>query len=272
MNNKITCVIPSYNQGRFLGEAIASIVEQKKFPQVELILMDGGSKDNSLEIINKHKKYFHYYSSEKDGGQAAAINEGVRKGRGEYVCWLNSDDRLEQDAFLRQIDFIQNNPGTVAVHGLGQNIDENGDIISMYPSLEVNYENMLKSCPVCQPTVMVTRKAWEAVGGLNESFNICLDYDLWWRLEKLGEFGFIKEILASTRIHGETKTARLRQQHYHEVYRILKREHGSVPIKWWVTGFFEEKYGCFPKDSNLLQRVRAFFCLPKYYRDNCIKG
>ncbi len=272
MKHKITCIIPSYNQGQFLEEAILSVVGQQYFPKVELVLMDGGSDDGSVEIIDKYKKYLYYYSTGKDGGQSAAINKGVVKGTGKYICWLNSDDRLEHDALINQINFLESNPSTIAVHGYGQNIDEQGNFISMYPSKEMNYKNLLSSCPVCQPTVMVVRDAWERVGGLDESLNVCLDYDLWWKINELGHFGFTKKILASTRIHGDTKTANLRLQHYQEAYKILNREHGSVPYKWWITGLFEEKYSCFPKEASLMQKMCALLCLPKYYWDNCRKG
>ena len=106
---KLSIVVPSYNQGKYLEEALLSVISQHR-NDVELIVMDGGSTDNSVEIIKKYRNNIAYWQSKKDKGQSDAINEGFRIAKGEYVTWLNSDDILVNGALDLIIATIDRNP------------------------------------------------------------------------------------------------------------------------------------------------------------------
>ena len=265
----ITCVIPSLNQGCFIEETIKSVISQDCFEKVELVVMDGGSSDDTLNILDRYKKYFHSVNSERDKGQAAAINKGVAIGGGNYVCWLNSDDLLLPGAMQLQIEFLREHPNIKVVHGIGINIGEHGSYLSQYPSGLVDNQTMIKGCPVSQPTMMMMRETWEEVQGLDESLQMCMDYDLWWRVMKVADFGFIPHELACTRIHDLTKTKTMRHAYYRESFKILKREINYIPLKWMINGLFEEIVGCYPRQASYWQRCAALAMAPKYYWNNC---
>ena len=106
---KISIVVPSFNQGNYLEETFRSIIGQG-YPCVEIIVMDGGSTDNSVDVIKKYEKYITYWQSQKDNGQSDAINSGFRKATGDYVTWLNSDDVLLPGALLNIAKTIEKHP------------------------------------------------------------------------------------------------------------------------------------------------------------------
>ena len=263
-NVNVTCVIPSLNQGEFIEKAILSLQNQDL--PVQLVLMDGGSNDDTLKVVSRYRKHLHYLVSQPDRGQAAAINQGVTLGDGRYVCWLNADDILLPGALQQQIRFLEEHPKSPAVHGIGVNIDAADRRLGLYPSRPATRSNLVRGCPVCQPTTLIRRTAWEKTGGLDESFQVCLDYDLWWRLEPLGEIGFIPRELACNRVHSNTKTTRLRHQHYREAYRILRREMGRVPAKWLLDGWFETSTGSYPRQASARQWLTALYQAPSFFQ------
>lgn len=227
----VTVVVPSYEQGRFLGRALASIVEQA-IP-MELFVLDAGSSDESIDVIHEWESHITSWRSRPDGGQAAAINEGIAQGSAPYVCWVNSDDWLLPGALVKMVAALESS-GAAFAYGRAYNGMQDAQHSPVWVE-PFDVERLATRCIIAQPATLIKRAAWEAVGGLDTALKMAMDYDLWWRLYK--EFGapeFVDDFLAVNRLHGMTKTRRFRREHYREAISIVRRHHGSVPWKWWL--------------------------------------
>jgi GT2 family glycosyltransferase len=229
----VTVVVPSLNQGRFLEKALASIFAQDV--PVEVFVMDGGSTDNSLDVIRKWESKLAGWRSRPDEGQAAAINEGMARGSAPYVCWLNSDDLFGKDGLRRMIRTMQGSPTSKFAYGRCWTISEKGRRLMPYITMPFSPRLFANFCFIAQPATIIRRDAWESAGGLNEGMHLAFDYDLWWRLMREYDIPtYCRDFVASTRMHGETKTANLSERHYAESIAVVKRNWKNVPIKWSI--------------------------------------
>jgi GT2 family glycosyltransferase len=229
----VTIAVPSYNQGHFLEGALNSILEQKL--PVEIFVADAGSIDRSISIIKKFEGRLAGWRSHADRGQAAAINESIGKGTATYVGWLNSDDMLLSGGLKRLVDALENNPSAPAAYGrVWNHIEATGSRRPVWVE-PFSKKRLAMRCIVSQPGTLIRRSAWEAVGGLDESLRMAIDYDLWWRLYKnFAPLEFIDEFVALNRDHADTKTNTQRQLHYREAIAIVRKYNGRVPMKWWL--------------------------------------
>ena len=229
----VTVVVPSYNQGRFLEEALQSIAAQS-VPN-EIFVMDGGSTDDSVSIIRAWESRLAGWRSHKDAGQGAAINEGIGRGTAPYVCWLNSDDLLLPCGLDKLVDAMERHPVWPASYGRALHLD---DVTGRRTPAWVepfSERRMAMRCVITQPASLIRRSAWTAIGGLDISLKMALDYDLWWRLYRSGgPLGFVDEEIAVNRNHDATKTRIHRRLHYKEAMATVRRHHGSLPLKWWL--------------------------------------
>ena len=230
---KITIVVPSFNQGQFLGEALTSIFQQEL--PLEVFVMDGGSTDNSIEIIKQWEHRLTGWRSYSDDGQAAAINEGIARGTAPYVCWLNSDDLFLDGGLVHLLRVLENTPLLSAVYGRSWNrIEKSGKKYPVWVE-PFNEDRLALRCIISQPATLIRRTAWEAVSGLDSSLHMTMDYDLWWRLfKKVSPLLFVDAFIAVNREHKATKTNTKRRQHYHEAIDVVRKYYGRVPIKWWL--------------------------------------
>lgn len=202
----ISIITPSYNQARFLEETIVSVLSQN-YPNLEYIIIDGGSTDGSIEIIKKYGNHLKYWVSEKDNGQSHAINKGFSRATGDILAWINSDDYYLPDAFntmaTASIEFPNSLWFYAGTYWLSNNNQsyvggiEDPEIASWY----------LK-CLVSQPGVFWRRKIWNQVGSLvDENMHFSFDYDLWLKFAAFQPIPqIITEPIAVFRLHEESKT------------------------------------------------------------------
>ncbi len=198
-------------------------------------MLDGGSKDNSLEVIRKWEYRLAGWRSHADDGQAAAINEGIAQGRAPYVCWLNSDDWFLPSGLTKLLAELEKHPEAPAVYGRSWNVMQSSGRRRPVWVEPFNEHRLAMRCIISQPATLVRRTAWEAVGGVDENLHMVMDYDLWWRLFKqIGPLHFVDNFVAVNREHQDTKTRTLRRRHYQEAMKVVRKYYGRVPLKWWV--------------------------------------
>lgn len=228
---KVTVVVPSYNQGQFLERTLTSIFAQPV--PMEVYVMDGGSTDGSVDIIRRWEDKLTYWRSAPDSGQACAINEGVALGSAPYVCWLNSDDMYLAHGLKDLLDALEVQPQMPAAYGKCWHVDEVDKKVAPYISFPFNKRLLANYCYIAQPATLIRRDCWNEIGGLDESLNYAMDYDLWLRLfQKFGELAYISAFCAANRLHKDTKTHNGLKAHYAESIFAVKRVFGYVPIKW----------------------------------------
>lgn len=239
MPASVAIVIPSLNQGQFLEDAIKSLLRQTGI-DLQLALLDGESTDQTREILPFYRSKFNYFRSSSDNGQAAAINEGTSHLKeAAYVGWLSADDVLLPGGLEAMASFLELHPESIAVFGRAYVIDEKGSIIEEYGTMPFDKRSFSVKCTICQPASLIRRSAWDAVGGLDESIQTCMDYDLWWRLSKIGEIGYLNQLIACTRDHIHSKTRMLRKKVNEEAISILLRHRNMVPRNWCMANILE---------------------------------
>ncbi|WKJ92027.1 glycosyltransferase family 2 protein [Methylomonas montana] len=229
----VTIAVPSFNQSQFLDDALASIFLQE-IP-VEVFVLDGGSSDASVDVIRQWEHKLAGWRSAPDEGQGAAINEGIAQGVAPYVCWLNSDDRFLPGGLKKLLTELEKHPEAPAVYGRSWNlVEKSGNYYPVWVE-PFNERRLALRCIISQPATLVRRSAWEFVDGVDASLHMVMDYDLWWRLFKnLGPLYFLDEFVAINREHAGTKTNTQRRTHYQEAINVIRKYHGSVPLKWWL--------------------------------------
>ncbi|MBS4095623.1 MAG: glycosyltransferase [Sulfuricella sp.] len=229
----VTIAVPSLNQGQFLDQALTSIFSQGV--PVEVMLADGGSTDNTCEIIEKWQAKLAWWCSEPDGGQAAAINKAISRGSAPFVCWLNADDTYLPDGLPQLLKRLQGDVALPAVYGRVWNTDEYGRPTKPYWTGPFSEWRLAQHCFISQPGTLMRREVWEAVDGVDENLHLAMDYDLWWKiLRRFGPLAFVPEFVATNRVHSLTKTASQRREHYREAMEVVRRHTGGVPLKWYL--------------------------------------
>jgi glycosyltransferase involved in cell wall biosynthesis len=204
----ISIITPSYNQGQFIEETIASVLDQN-YPNLQYIIIDGGSTDNTIEVIKKYEKHISYWVSEKDKGQSDAINKGIALATGEIVNWLNSDDYYMPGA-LQHVASQFSDPNITAYCGRSRVFSETAEKNSQ--GTDVYENNLAKTigwARIDQPETFFRKSVWNAIGNLNEEFHFVMDKEWWIRyLFHYGLKGIAKDdqMLVNFRVHNNSKT------------------------------------------------------------------
>jgi glycosyltransferase involved in cell wall biosynthesis len=228
----ISVVVPSYNQGRFIDDTIRSLLDQN-YPDLEILVMDGGSTDDTVERLKAYGDRIRWIS-EKDEGQSDAIVKGFSRTSKPWITWLNSDDFQCDRALWRVNDAVQAQPDAEVVIGGGHYTHEDGTYLRDYPTVDVGpnvdmRREMFEKGYVAQPSIFYTRALYDRVGGLNRALNFCMDYELWARFAVAGaRFARVEADISANRWYETTKTAAQIFDLYAEVVATQKRLFGRV--------------------------------------------
>jgi glycosyltransferase involved in cell wall biosynthesis len=220
---RISVVTPSYNQARFLGETLASVHSQN-YPNLQHIVIDGGSTDGSQEIIRSYADRLDHWVSEPDQGQTHALVKGFAHADGEVLCWLNSDDLFEPGALHQVGEFFRSNPEARAVYGDALLVDIAGQPLNLkreHPFSRFIWLYDYNYLP--QPSTFWRRDLYEEVGGLDPSFDLAMDADLWIRFAEVTRLHHCPRVWSRMRLYAEQKNQRLRAASDLEDARIRSR-------------------------------------------------
>jgi hypothetical protein len=238
---KISIVTPNYNYGHFIEETIRSVLLQG-YPNLEYIIIDGESTDNSLEIIKKYEKWLSCWISEKDRGQTNAINKGISRSNGIIFNWINSDDILNEDALSTVAKlYIQDKFDLLLGGAVSLNIDENNrikDIHSKTPANSITYWDVIeRTSHIDQPSVFLNCGLLKSLGSLRENLHYVMDYEFYLRMllkaSTPPNVVTVNQILSTSKLHVDTKTARQ--------WKLFEAETIEV---------IQENMSCFPKHEN----------------------
>jgi glycosyltransferase involved in cell wall biosynthesis len=226
----VTIVTPSYNQGQFIRETIESVLTQD-YPNIEYIVTDGASTDNTAEVVAPYLDRLTFFS-EKDRGQTHAINKGFALARGEIVAWLNSDDIFLPGAISRAVTALQNDPSLGMVYGEGYQMDAAGNVTSRFQATQRFdlWRLTHLSDYILQQTVFFRKSALDAVGPLDESLYYVMDWEIFIRIGKRFSIGYIPEYMGSIREYETAKTFSGGGKRIREIAQMLRRHGKSFPI------------------------------------------
>jgi glycosyltransferase involved in cell wall biosynthesis len=237
---RLSIVTPSFNQGRFLERCIRSVLDQG-YPDLEYVVIDGGSTDESVEIIRRHQDRLAYWVSEPDSGQADAINKGIRRTGGELVAWLNADDFYLPGAFAAAAEAFGRDPSRSFYYGDGFRVAEDETPVgAFFPEGPQPYDEpamVFGLNYVLQPAAFINRACLERAGDLDPSLHYGLDTDLWIRLARVAAPAPIAAHLAASREHAATKTGGGSFARVEELRRIAEK-YAEVPMTPGVLCYF----------------------------------
>lgn len=216
----VSVVMPSYNQARFLEDAIRSVLDQD-YPRIELIVIDGGSTDGSQEILRRYRDRMAHCISEPDQGQAEAINKGFRLTRGDVVAWLNSDDVYMPGAVNEAVNALRDFPDAGMVYADGLMVDAALVLLDRHYYQALSIVDLLSFEVLLQPTVFMRRAALEEVGWVNDKYHLILDHELWVRIASRYPLVHIKSFWALERTHAEAKTISQAKGFVEEAQRLI---------------------------------------------------
>lgn len=228
---KISIVTPSYNQGQFIERTLQSVACQSG-AEIEHVVFDGGSTDNTVEVLKRFKPPVRWVS-QKDNGQTDAVNQGIRATDGEIIGWLNSDDVYYPGAIEKIVAYFSTHPDVDVVYGMADHIDLEDHAFESYPSAPWDFERLKETCFICQPALFFRRRVVEQHGLLDQSLHYCMDYEYWLRLGKAGvKFAYLEEKLAGSRLYADNKTLGARAKVHREINDMFKKLFGKVPDRW----------------------------------------
>lgn len=253
----ISVVTSTYNQDKYIREAMQSVVSQAGDFYIDYIVVDGLSTDNTLSTVKAMQREVQslsdkvavngldYYAgesinclgislrylSEKDHGTADGINKGIELAKGDVFGYLHSDDRYEPGAFASVFKAFATTEEPAVVYGKGNYINERSEYIGQYPAQDIAKENIYVNCLISQPSGFINMKLVRAVGGLNINVQNSFDYEYWLRIHHAGyKFMYVPEVFSSTRMHAASKTSKNKQRIHLENMAIIKHYNDMIPF------------------------------------------
>jgi hypothetical protein len=201
---RISIVTPSFNQASFLEQTLRSVLDQD-YPDLEYLVVDGGSTDGSVEIIRRYAGQLAWWVSEKDRGQAEGINKGLARATGEVVAWLNSDDLYQPGAFTAAVQALEAHPECGMVFGDMLALDGEGRLINIQRFGDWGLEDLMQFRIIGQPSVFMRRSVLEKVGFLDLNYHFLLDHQLWLRMAQAAPICHVPQVWSAARFHPAAK-------------------------------------------------------------------
>lgn len=254
----ISVIVPSFNQGDYIEETLCSIIGQC-YPNLEIIVMDGGSTDKTVEVIEKYAEHIHYWQSQKDKGQADAINQGMRLSSGEVLCWLNSDDMYLPGTLLDIGRRFQNRTQDYhLVYGGCLHISQSEGQLSGYVQplgdgfdpVRLTYWDF-----IAQPSAFWTRKLWLEATELNSDYHYVLDWEWFIRASKLTDFEYVPKLYSMYRFHDDHKSSTGGMARCQEIAKVV----GEHAPEYWQTLYITvlKNYETVGKLNSLMDSLRV---------------
>lgn len=263
MTPLVSIAMPSFNQAQFIEAAIESVFGQA-YSNIELIVSDGGSTDQTPEILARLSAVQPRlrWVSEPDDGPAAAILKSFSNARGEIIGWLNSDDLYADHAIPSMVSGFQNHPDWLMCYGRGEHVDETGQPIALYPTQtpDVGLRGFEGGSFICQPTVFLKVSALTLLGDLDRSLKTAFDYDYWIRAFRAfpDRIGFLDQLIAQSRLHSDCITQTMRATVALEGLALSQRHLGKAQPHWAAT-YLEELEEELGADAETLARETTSF-------------
>lgn len=227
--SRISIITPSYNQGQFIEETIRSVLLQG-YPNLEYIIIDGGSTDNTVDVIKKYERYITYWVSKPDQGQADAINKGIKQSTGEILGWVNSDDMYVKKSLAKVAQSFHSLPEVIVVHGNRILINKNSRVCgwSHLPAFNPRKGGYI----VSSETAFWQRIGMEKIGLLNSNLKFAMDLEFFCRLFLEGKFLKLSDYLGYFRCHAESKSSKISHIGQDEAKKVWQQLFGSKNINW----------------------------------------
>ena len=241
----VSVITPSFNQAQFLEETILSVLSQD-YPNLEYIIIDGGSSDGSIDIINKYEDHLAYWVSEPDRGQSHAINKGWQRSTGDIVAYLNADDVYTPGAITAAVRALLAEPAACMVYSDALFINEQGRIRKKYRALAFDIHRTIESNEgfIPQPTAFIKRDALDSVGLLDEDLHMVMDYDLWVRLGLRYPVTSLQGVcLAKVREHSSAKSTAAIDRFPLERRRVLNKIFSRSDLPVSIRDLRSKAYG-----------------------------
>lgn len=216
----VSIITPSFNQAAYLEQTILSVLDQDH-PYIEYIVIDGASTDTSVDVIKKYENRLAYWVSEKDNGQADAINKGFAHATGDIIAWLNSDDYYLAGTISSVVKIFDQNPGVTLVYGNMFAVDEHGKTFNTLNYKQLTLEDLLCFQIIGQPAVFMRRSAMESVK-LDTDFHFLLDHYLWIQIAQHSQLLYVDQTWAAARYHAEAKNRAKAAEFGRDAFRILE--------------------------------------------------
>ena len=252
---KFSIVTPSFNQGNYIQATIESVLSQQEVA-LEYIVIDGNSKDNTVDVIEQFASQLTYWESQPDKGQTNAINKGFARSTGEILGWLNSDDVLTQGALSRVAKVFNTNLEADVVYGDSSYMTKDGIVFRTKRARQFSLEYLRKHDFLYQPSTFFRRRIYEEVGHLDEQYNSCMDYEYWLRMGEHGAiFQYEPSVLSQMRFHEDAKSVKGILLSLDEEKNIkLKYGYPYIQVQW---NYYFKRY--FDRYTWPIKRKIAFF-------------
>jgi glycosyltransferase involved in cell wall biosynthesis len=251
MTVNFSVITPSYNQGQFIGKTIDSVLQQQIDVDLEYVIFDGGSTDNTLATLQRYGSLLSWVS-QPDDGQADAVNQGIRATTGDIIAWINSDDIYYPDALKQVKQIFETHPEVDVIYGDAHHIDQHDQVMQPYPTQPWNYRRLQQGCFICQPATFFRRRLVDRYGALDPTLRYCMDYELWLRYGQRVDFYYLPKVLAGSRLYKTNKTLGQSLAVHQEIKAMLQRRLGTIPANWLI--------------GSALARVEADYGISRYDR------